>query len=77
MQTVANPQRDVTVRVLRPFLMHGEILAVGDELKIAFVDARYLEHTSKAKIVSDPAQPETEAEPAAEQLSAKKGKKHA
>jgi hypothetical protein len=77
MQTVANPHRDVTVRVLRPFLMNGEILAVGDELKIAFVDARYLEHTSKAQIVSDPAQPETEAEPAAEQLPAKKGKKHA
>ena len=57
--------------------MHGEILAVGDELKIAFVDARYLEHTSKAKIVSDPAQPETEVEPAAEQFPAKKGKKNA
>ncbi len=77
MQTVSNPHRDVTVRVLRPFLMHGEILAVGDELKIAFVDARYLEHTYKAQIVSDPAQPETEVEPAAEQLPAKKGKKHA
>ena len=70
MQTVANPQRDVTVRVLRPFFVRGEVMAVGDELKIAFVDARYLEHTSKAKIV--PAQPETEAEPAAEQLPAKK-----
>jgi len=57
--------------------MNGEILAVGDELKIAFVDARYLEHTSKAQIVSDPAQPETEVEPAAEQSPAKKGKKHA
>jgi len=77
MQTVSNPHRDVTVRVLRPFLMHGEILAVGDELKIAFVDARYLEHTYKAQIVSDPAQPETEVEPVAEQSPAKKGKKNA
>lgn len=78
MQTVANPHRDVTVRVLRPFLMHGEILAVGDELKIAFVDARYLEHTSKAQIVSDPAQPQPEIEPVAEQTpAAKKGKKNA
>ena len=71
MKTAANPQRYVTVRALRPFLMHGEVMAVGDELKVDFVDARYLESAHKAKIV--PAQPETEVEPAAEQLSAKEG----
>lgn len=60
-------RQEVTVQVLRPFFMRGEILAVGDELKIAFVDARYLESTHKARIVSDPAQPETEVEPVAEQ----------
>ena len=67
MQTVANARQEVTVQVLRPFFVRGEVMAVGDELKISFVDARYLEHTYKAKIVSDPAQPETEVEPVAEQ----------
>lgn len=72
MQTVANARQEVTVQVLRPFFVRGEVMAVGDELKIAFVDARYLEHTYKAKIVSDPAQAETEVEPVAEQRPVKK-----
>lgn len=78
MQTVASQHRDVTVRVLRPFLMNGEILAVGETLNIAFVEARYLEHTSKAQIVADPAQTQTTPKPVSEETpAAKKGKKDA
>ena len=75
MQTVATQHRVVIVRALRPFMSGEKFTEPGDEVQVAFVDARYLEHTGKAQILSDA--PQLETQPAADEKPAKKGKIHA
>lgn len=76
MQTAANQNRTVTVRVLRSFLMAGKVVEPGAELQIDYINARGFESAGKATIVADAVADETPAPVAVEapKPAAKKGK---